>query len=106
MYSINADPRHWESDGYPAKEWRREAWNDGINRPRSVPEKLPVRLRHLSVAVSGNIDEIERFIDPEKVDQAGFSRGSGNPSDFSLVEHGIDERRFPDIGATAKNDLR
>ena len=57
------------------------------------------------VSVAGEVDEAPGFVDFEKVDFAGASRGFGNAGEAVLVGKEVDEGRFSDIGAADEGKL-
>jgi len=61
----------------------------------------PLSLRHPSIAVPGQVDQIPRVVDQEVIDQAGFARSSRDLGQRPLHQH-VDQRRFSHVAAPDK----
>ena len=60
----------------------------------------------MGISVSRQIDEIEVFVDEEKINELGLARGLARLYQVFPVKQGINDRRFPDVRAAGKGNLR
>ena len=69
-------------------------------------ELIPQLLGHSGVAVAGKINEPPGLVDFKEVDLAGAAGRFGNPGETGFVGEHVNQRGFPDIGATNESELR
>jgi hypothetical protein len=80
----------------------------GAAREVGLQQPLPFlhhRDRRLGIAVAGQVDEVVTFAEGEEVDFLRAAGRVGGARQPLAARQGVDQRRFPDIGAAREADL-